>query len=370
MKKNIKIIIIILFVITIISSCSNKKDEIQLGSIQVLTGQMSKYGKTLQAAIEAQLVLINKNRLVNKQPIIKIFFQDDKLDPKTGVAAMQQLIQTYKPPVVFGALGSSVTLAIAPIANKEKVVLISPASGAPNITEAGDYVFRTCPSDIYEAKIIGKYYSESLNNKSLAILYINNDYGNGLKDAFLNSITPPSNLLSIGFKQGQTDFRNELTKIKSAQIDVVYLVGYEEMVTVFRQAKEINLKCSWLGNNQMNDQTMIDKFGSTADGTIFPGHQYDLESVKEDNPEFYKIYLEKSGGVDLDVFAAYGVDALLAVNQVMLNGAKTGEEIKNALYKLENFKGITGVFSFDKNGDPIRTLGLYKIINGKIIKIN
>ncbi|MDP2946703.1 MAG: ABC transporter substrate-binding protein [Nanoarchaeota archaeon] len=365
-----KLSIIILTILSfLLLSCKNDHKSINLGSIQVLTGQMSKYGKTLQAALEAELEIINHDRTQYKQPQIKIFFQDDKLDPKTGVAAMQQLIQAYDPPVVFGALGSSVTLAIAPIANKNKVVLISPASGAPNISDAGDYVFRTCPSDIYEAKIIAKYYSDSLNGNSLAVLYINNDYGNGLKDSFLSSISNNKDILTFGFKQGQADFKNEITKIKSSNIQVIYLVGYEEMVTVFKQAKEMNLICKWLGNNQMNDQTIIDKFGNTAEGTIFPGHQYDLESIKNKYSDFYKIYLQKSGGVDLDVFAAYGVDALMVVNQVMLNNANTGEEIKEALYKLKGFKGITGEFSFDSNGDPVRELNLYVIKEGKIVKL-
>lgn len=366
--KNCRYFIITLIVL--LSSCiNNTKKTIDLGSIQVLTGQMSKYGKTLQAALDAQLIIINKDRISKKLPQLKIYYQDDKLDPKTGVSAMQQLIQAYDPPVVFGALGSSVTLAIAPVANQNKVVLISPASGAPNISDAGDYIFRTCPSDIYEASIIGKYYNDSLSGNNLAILYINNDYGNGLKNSFLKSVINNSNILSLGFNQGQTDFKNELSKIKNVGIKVVYLVGYEEMITVFKQARELNLKCQWLGNNQMNDQSMVTKFGKTADGTIFPGHQFDLESIKKDNAEFYKTYLKNSGGVELDVFAAYGVDALMAVNFTMLNGAKTGEEIKNALYVLKDFKGITGSFSFDKNGDPIRTLNLYKIKNGVIIKL-
>jgi branched-chain amino acid transport system substrate-binding protein len=148
----------------------------------------------------------------------------------------------------------------------------------------------------------------------------------------------------------------------------VYLVGYNEMVSIYKQAKELGLTCQWLGNNQLNDQSLIDKMGTTADGTIFPGHDFVLEKVKADHPEFYNKYIELSKGVELDVFAAYGADAMIVINQALLQGAKTGKEIKTFLYNAKTFKGLLGYFSFDSNGDAIRNLGLYKIQNGKILK--
>ena len=75
-----------------------------------------------------------------------------------------------------------------------------------------------------------------------------------------------------------------------------------EMIPIFNQAKELNLSCQWLGNNQMNDEAMLKKIGIAADGTVFPGHQYDIERIKEENPEFFKLYMQKSNNVDLDCF--------------------------------------------------------------------
>ena len=302
-------------------------------------------------------------------PLINITFEDDKLDPKTGISALQQLIQTKNIQVCFGAQSSSVTMAMAPIANQSKVVLISSASGAPEISQSGEYVFRTCPSDVYEARICANYYNANFSDKSLAIVHINNDYGVGLKESFLKNISNPEKVSIFPFQQGQSDFKTILSKIKQQKTEVVYLIGYEEMIAVFKQALELGLTCQWLGNNQMNDPDMVRKFEKSADGTIFPGHQYDLDKIKSTLADFYARYLKYSGGVDLDVFAAYGVDALIAVNQTLLNGAKTGEEIKNELYKMKEIQGLTGVFSFDENGDPIKTINLYKIENGEIVKL-
>jgi len=371
MKIRLSMLLAFILMLSFVSCKSPSTKSFNISSIQVLTGQMSKYGKTLQAALESELEIINKQRIKDGKDSMILKIYDSKLDPKTGVSCINQAISIDKSIAVIGALGSSVTMAMAPIAEKNKVVLISPASGAPDISNAGDYIFRTCPSDTYEAQVISKYYQEKYNGKSIAILYINNDYGNGLRDGFLNSLEKgKEQVLSFAFKQGESDFRNNLLKIRAEGIQVVYLIGYEEMVAIFNQAKELNLSCQWLGNNQMNDESMLKKIGIAADGTVFPGHQYDIDRIKAENPEFFKLYMQKSNNVELDVFAAYGVDALKLIVYAIDKGAKTGSDIQKIINNIKDFNGFTGVFSFDSNGDPIRELALYEIRNGQMQKIN
>lgn len=281
---------------------------------------------------------------------------------------MRRLISTRNVPVVLGAQSSTVTLAMAPIAEKNKVVIISGASTAPKVGASSTYVFRTCPSDIHEGIMMAHFFEQQFKNASLAVLYINNDYGVGLRNAFLNSLKKkPSKLIDLAYSQGKRNFRSLLTKIKKEHVDVTYLVGYEEMVTIFKQSKQLGLKCKWLGNNQLNDASLLTKLGDTADGTIFPGQEFDVEKVKKKNRNFYKRYMKISGGVELDVFAAYGADALMVVNAMMLSGATTGIQIRDALKKMKKFEGITGTFSFDADGNAIRTARIYKIMGGRML---
>jgi branched-chain amino acid transport system substrate-binding protein len=362
--------LILISTVFLILGCK-AEDELSIGSIQQLTGQMSKYGQTHVAAVSAMLEIINAERESKDLPQITLIVDDDKLQPAEGTKIIQRMISVYNVTAVLGAQGSSVTLAMAPVAEKNKVVLMSGASGSPKISDAGDYIFRTCPSDVYEAEYTAKVYDQLYGDKSVAIIYINNDYGLGLKNAFISSIeSKPSSILELAFAQGANDFKNQIAQIKEKNIEVVYIIGYEEMITIFKQAKEFGLQCSWLGNNQLNDQSMIEKMGTTADGTIFPGHQFELEEVKKKYADFYSNYLKLSKGEELDVFAAYGADAIMVINHVMLQGAETGEEIKNSLYKVKDFEGVTGAFSFNENGDAIRTLSLYQIQEGKIVPYN
>ena len=371
MNRIIKTTVIFTIVLLSFIMCSKneKASIIKIGCIQQLTKQMAKYGETQVAAVTAMMEIVNKDRAEKGLPQFQLLVGDDQLSPATGVNLISKYIDVDKVIAVIGAQGSSVTLAMAPIAEKNKIILISGASGSPEISQAGDYIFRTCPSDIYEGSTMADYYIANLKNKPLAILYINNDYGLGLKKVFLERTSGYStNVLELGFNQGATDFRNQLTKIKQTNIDVVYLIGYDEMITIYKQAKELGLNCQWLGNNQLNDQSLIDKMGLTADGTIFPGHNFQLTKIKSEYSAFYNKYLELSKGVELDVFAAYGADAFIVINYAIENGAKTSEEIKNILYNTGTFKGLLGDFKFDKNGDAVRELGLYQILKGKIVK--
>lgn len=125
-----------------ISSCNNSNSsEIKIGAILPLSGEAATYGKSARQGIEIGLDLARK--LDPKSPKIVVAYEDTQADPKLGVAAFRKLVNIEKVKVVIGEIASSVTLAVAPVAEAEKVVLISPASSAPKITEAGDYIFRT-----------------------------------------------------------------------------------------------------------------------------------------------------------------------------------------------------------------------------------
>lgn len=369
MKNNFIIFLAFLFVF--IGCENNNNNAIKIGSIQQLSVQMAKYGKTHVAAVTAMKEIVNEERESKGLPKIELLVDDDQLKPALGVNIIKKFIFVDNAVAVIGAQGSSVTLAMAPVAEENEVVLISGASGSPKISEAGDYIFRTCPSDIYEGGTMGQLYNRKFSNESLAILYINNDYGIGLRDSFLNELpNKPSEMLDLAYAQGAVDFRNQLTKIKQDGIKVVYLVGYNEMVSIYKQAKELGLTCQWLGNNQLNDQSLIDKMGTTADGTLFPGHSFVLEKIKTEHARFYQKYIELSQGVELDIFATYGADAFIVINHALLQGAVTGKQIKEALYNTKRFEGLMGPFSFDKKGDAIRELGLYEIKEGKIVKFS
>jgi branched-chain amino acid transport system substrate-binding protein len=223
-------------------------------------------------------------------------------------------------------------------------------------------------SGAVEATVSADLYRRYYDGKKLAVLHINNEYGQSLKKVFLASLQQPG-ILELPYGDKDTDFRTYLTKIKDAGVQVVYIVGYNEMVHIFRQAGEQGLDVQWIGAAQIGNQSIVEKLGTTADGIVFPSWEMNLDEIRSGNQQFYSLFLKGSGNTPLDPFAANAVDALNLLDSIIGPKPLAGEEIKNSLYKISGFRGLTGKLSFDTNGDVQRKLAVRTIRNGKVVSL-
>jgi len=162
---------------------SPSSKEIKLGAMFPLTGEVASYGQKAKRGIELAVEEQNaKGGLLGKQ--IYVEFQDDRNDKKEAISIMIKFATIDKVPVVFGSAGSSVSLAIAPLANRYKVILIFPISSSAKLsTEGGDYFFRTCPADDLQAEILAKWVADT-GAKRVAIVFTNNFWGKPLAEGF------------------------------------------------------------------------------------------------------------------------------------------------------------------------------------------
>ena len=168
--------------------CAKKEvKEVKIGTISPLTGAAASYGEKMTRAIDLAVQEVNDKGGINGKKVV-VIHEDDKLEAKDGVTAFKKLTSIDKVSAVIGAVGSSVTLAISPVAESSKIPLITPISSAVSISKAGDFIFRICPSDAIQGVIISKWIKEKGFN-NIAILCINNDYGTGLKDRFKEEFT-------------------------------------------------------------------------------------------------------------------------------------------------------------------------------------
>jgi branched-chain amino acid transport system substrate-binding protein len=232
------------------------KEPIKIGTILPLTGEAAVWGENVKTGIELAKEEINKKGGINGRKL-EIIYENGQCDSKTGVSAAQKLITVDKVQVIIGEICSSVTLAIAPIAKQNKVVLITPASSADSISQAGEYIFRNYPRNSqFLDKIIELI--EKLNKKKITILFVNNDYGVGLKDYALQKISKEKIVLVEGHDQKETDFRTTLTKLKSINPDAVILATYyEDGALILKQAKEMKINALFLGTDAFDDPKVV-----------------------------------------------------------------------------------------------------------------
>ncbi|MHA1757143.1 MAG: ABC transporter substrate-binding protein, partial [Promethearchaeota archaeon] len=223
-----------------------------------LTGDAALYGQSIKKGIDIAVAEINKTGGIKGRKIL-VIYEDSKALPAEGVTAFKKLINIHNVPAVIGDAVSSVTLAIAPIAEKDKIVVLSPLSSAPAITHAGDFIFRNVPSDLFGGKVAAYFAVKHQCWTSLAILYINNDFGVGLKEVFSDVVESLGGKIvaSEAYEQGSTDFRTQLSKIKETDPDAIFLVGYREAPQILIQAKEKGIKAKFLGTGLLEDPNVV-----------------------------------------------------------------------------------------------------------------
>ena len=247
MNKQILMMCFLLLVLVFLSACSNPTSNVikeeqytEIGVILPLTGPGAAYGIPEKEGIELGLEELNNHRATP----IKLIFEDSETEPSAGVIAFNKLIQISKVKTVIGAMSSSVTLAISPIAEQNQIILISPGSSNPELSNAGDYIFRLYPSDDYQGKILADYVKKNkLTNTG--ILYLNNDYGLGLKNKFKEEYTKDKNyevITEVAYNRGEKDFRTYLTKLKKDNIKTILIIAAgQENANILIQAKELGL---------------------------------------------------------------------------------------------------------------------------------
>ncbi len=347
----------------------NRSDRITIGAILPLTGDAASYGIAIKQGIESALRKINSKGGIKGTPL-SVIYEDDKADPKEGVSAINKLISINKVHAIIGAVPSSVTLAIAPIAEKNRVVLLSPASSSPRLTSAGDYIFRNYPSDTLEGKLVAQYV---VNNKysSSAVITINNDYGNGLDEVFSKEYVSLKGhiVMDEKYNEGETDFRTILAKVKEANPKCIFIVGYsKELGRLVRQARELGIKTQFFSTVNFYDKQSIVSGGTAVEGVVFSSPVFDVNSHQPAVADFVAEY-KKAYNENPDVWAAHGYDALLLVVEAMNTRGVSSDNIRDGLYSIKDFPGVSGVTTFDKNGDVIKQARFLTVKNGEFVPV-
>jgi branched-chain amino acid transport system substrate-binding protein len=369
MKKKLVLVcillIIALVVVLIVTQTKKVSGTLKIGAILTLSGDAAPYGESAKNAIDMAVNEINNNNLL-KNKKLSVIYEDDQLDPKTGVNAFRKLVEINKVSVIVGPLTSSVALAIAPVANEKTIVLLSPSASSPLLTNAGDYIFRNVASDEYETKVMAQYVTEALKAKRIGIVYINNDFGVGYKEFFSKFIRQKGGEIPVAesYEQGSSDFRTQLLKMKTNLIDAIYIIGYKEMGRVLRQARELGIKSIFLSYSAIEDPDIITQANNAAEGLIYTRQSFDPDDPDNVVNKFstsYRTLYKK----DPDAYAALSYDAINILAKAISEGGVNSEGIKTALYGIKNFPGVTGRTTFDANGDVTKSISIKEIKNGK-----
>lgn len=371
-KKNILGIGLIVLV-AVLAACSlnsrkiTNLEPIKIHVIAPLTGPASEYGTATREGLELAVEKINKDGGI-KGRSVQLAFEDDKCDPKEGVAALQKLNSVDGANVVIGNVCSSVALAMGPIAQEKNILIISSGASNPRISEYSN-VFRTWPSDALQGKFIASFVSDNLKTKKASIIYINNDYGTGLKDAFEKEFTQNGGevVIAEAIPESATDVKTQLMKIKANNPEVTFLATFaKEMGIILKQAKELGISTQFIGGEGSKDASVIEVGGKGAEGLIGTIPATDSSQIRDEFIKSFKEKYNKEPGITAD--SAYDIPFLLKETMSKCADITDVNCLKKNLLSLKDFAGVIGKISFDENGDLVgKSYDLIQVKNGEFM---
>ena len=361
MKKS-AVISFLLASVMALTSCGKKEtNEIVIGGIFPLSGGVAVYGVECKNGIDLAIEEINAAGGVNGKNIVLIS-EDDEGNPDKTVNAYQKLTSKDGVKLIIGSLTSGCTQAITNRAQAQKVVQIAPAATAPAITDAGDFIFRTCYTDPFQGKVGGKFASEDLGAKTAAILYdTGNDYSVGLTENFEAAFTAAGGTIvsKEAYTTNDKDFNAQLTKIKSANPDVIYLPDYYNVVALIsKQLRAQGIDVPIIGADGWDGI-----LGNAGDEVLngFYSNHYAVDSTSASVQNFVKAFNAKYSK-DPNAFAALGYDSVYLLKDAILKaGSADSVAVKDALASISG-EYVTGNLSFDVKHNPVKSAVMLEII--------
>jgi len=352
--------LILIVLTTVAVGCTEKGARI--GAIVSETGELGIYGKEVKRGIELAREQINAEGGFSGGPV-ELVYRDDKSSPAVAEKEITELIDAEEIEVLIGGVSSDVMLAIAPIAQQRKAVLMSPSASAPAITDAGDFVFRNYPSDVLEGTSMADFAREQ-GLENIAIFSEANKWGAGLTGVFRSRFESRRRNSQLFELSRDADIAQMIANVKDMNPDGVYLVTYAEATNeILPLLRAAGIHAVFMGTSSLRPQ-VIAELGDAADKLVLTRPAFDGESEDERMRAFVEAYRKKYAG-DPDIYSAHGYDALMLLWNAMKDGnSSDADEVRRALYKIEGFQGAAGRTSFDDKGDVVRYPRLFVVQAG------
>lgn len=332
-------------------SCGPKKgvNPVEVGSILSLSGTLASYGELEKRGYDLATRSINDSGGIQGRPL-KFLYEDSELDPKKAVSAYDKLTSVDHVPIIVGAVGSSICLALAPLVTRDHVVLLSAGATSPKLTGASPYFFRVAPSDTLGAARLVDWLTET-GAKRVAILVIENDYGVGQKDIAVKRLAEKGlePVIVETVLPEASDLRTQVERIEKTKPDAVLLLTHSPEAGYFlKQAKESGFFSTFYGGDALSDPSIVSIAGDAAEGVRY------MLPAKGSGPAYEKFanayrqaYSAEPDAVGLKAYA------LTQVAADALRHAAYGGAALQAYLAAHTFETAMGSVRFDSNGDII-----------------
>jgi len=352
-------------------SCGKPPVEqtIKIGVIAPLTGSIPAVGQSTVNA--AQLAVREVNDAggleVGGQKLkIELFIEDNQDKKETAVGVAQKLINQTGVVALIGPQASRNAIPVAAVAEEAHVPMISPWSTNPQTTAGKRYVFRAAFIDPFQGRVMARFAVEELKAEKAAVLYdVASEYNKGIAEIFKQVFEEAGGRVVAfeSYTTGETDFRPQLTAIRDAGAQVLFLPNYyNEVPSQVRQARELGVQAAIIGSDSWGQIEAADL--AEMEGMYFSTH-YAPDIASPAAQKFISAYQAAYGQLPDDV-AALTYDSFgLLFRAIRSQGKADSESIRNGLASISHYEGVIGVMEYKGSGDPVKSAVILQIKGGR-----
>jgi branched-chain amino acid transport system substrate-binding protein len=341
-------------------------DTIRVGEYGSITGSEAAFGKTTDDGIRLAADELNAAGGLNGKKFEIIGPEDTASVQQQGEIAVKRLLEK-KVVAVLGEVASGISMAGGPVCQSNQVPMISPSSTNPDVTKVGDFVFRVCFIDPYQAGVLAKFSVDTLKAKTAAIMFdAGAPYSVGIHDEFKRSFEKRGGKIvsEVGFSKEDKDFKSQLTKVKSANPDVI-VVGsyYQQGGTILKQARDLGITVPLLGGDGW-DNAEFHTYAGNKVGNAYMSTHASMDDPAPTIQNFVKAFEAKYGHKP-DALAALGYDSMKVLADAMKRAKSlSGSDLRDAIAATKDFDGVTGKITINANRDAEKGAVILEIANG------
>ncbi|HYM62600.1 MAG TPA: ABC transporter substrate-binding protein [Thermoanaerobaculia bacterium] len=348
---------------------SSAGNEILVGEYASMSGPQATFGQTTHEGITLAVEEINAAGGINGRKI-KILLEDDQSKQIEAANVVTKLISQSNVVAVLGEVASSCSIAAGPICQNYKVPMITPSSTNPEVTRKGDYVFRMCFVDSYQGENQANFAANYLHAKKAAVLVdVKSDYSTGLSEFFQGRFKELGGTIvaNVSYANGDSDFKAQLTRVKAANPDILYVPGYyTDIGQIAIQARDLGMTQPLVGGDGWESPKLIEIGGKALEGCYYSNHYFadDPAPAVRDFVTKYTVRFKQKPGA----LAALGYDATKVLANALKRCAKIdGPTLRDEIAKTKDYAGVTGTITLGPDRNPIgKKLVVVEIKNGQL----
>ncbi len=350
-----------------------KATEVKIGINYELSGAVASYGEASVDGILMAFDEINAAGGIDGKMIVPVK-ADNKSDAAESTSIATRLMTKDEVVAVLGPATSGNFMAAIPVANENKIAIISASATADKgvTTDASgkvnEYVFRLCFNDSFQGITMANFALDNLDkSKAVIIQDKSSDYAEGLARNFIERFEAGGGTIVAheGYVSKDKDFNSILTKIKGLDFDVIFLPGYyQEAGLVIKQARALGIAAPVLGADGFDSPVLLELAGAAALNDVYFSNHYSSLDKDPMVQNFIEAYKEKYNK-EPNAFHALGYDlGKYIADAVKRAGSNDPVAIKDALADTKNFAGVTGTFSMGEDHNPIKSIVVIGLKDG------